>query len=81
MKFNGTTSKFDKIIFITENGKYQLSFSSSNQEYGEEIRNNPYSKYNKGDYRINKEQFLILGEIINSSNLRGGRYIQLIMKS
>ena len=74
LEIDGTTSKFDKIIFITENGKYQLSFSSSNQEYGEKIRNNPYSKYNKGDYRINKEQFLILGEIINSSNLKGAVY-------
>jgi hypothetical protein len=74
LEIYGTISKFDKIIFITENGKYQLSFSSLNQEYGEKIRNNPYSEYTKGDYRINKEQFLILGEIINSSNLKGAVY-------
>lgn len=74
LELEGSTSKFDKIIFITENGKYQLSFSASNQERGEKIRNNPYSEYAKGDYQINKEQFKILGEIINSSSLKAAVY-------
>lgn len=74
LEMEGSNSKFDKIIFITDNGKYQLSFSAINQEYGEKIKNNPYSKYVKGDYRINKEQFKILGDIINSSNLKAAVY-------
>ena len=70
----GVTSRFDRIIFVTEQGKYTLSFSSLNQKQGWRIPNNQYSAYVEGDYIITDEQFKILGEIINASNLKVALY-------
>lgn len=73
-RISGDTSKFENIIFITENGKYSFSFSSEKQKTGMLIPDNHYSVYVEGDYRITEEQYKILGEIINSTNLKGAVY-------
>ena len=64
----------NKIIFITEKGKYQITFSENKQGTGEKIPNNEFTAYAKGDYIINKNQFELLGEIINSSSLKAAVY-------
>jgi len=74
LEMQGSTSKFNKIIFITEKGKYQITFSENKQGTGEKIPNNEFTAYAKGDYIINKNQFEFLGEIINSSSLKAAVY-------
>ena len=73
-RISGDTSKFENIIFITENGKYSFNFSSEKQKTGMLIPDNHYSAYVEGDYRITEEQYKILGEIINSANLKAAVY-------
>ena len=68
------TGKFNKIIFITEKGKYKITFDSSNQNTRERIRNNPFSESTIGDYRISEEQFKLFGEIFNSNNIKVAFY-------